>query len=89
MSQIDRNEPLSTQAKKIIELREEIKSKRKKKNYNGSKLRKYFAEAKELREDYNFSFADLSLWLRQYKRVKLTPDGVRSAYNRIAKEIDK
>lgn len=79
---------LALQVEQTLKLKKEIKERRRKRNYHGSKLRKHFAEAKRLREEYNFSFADISLWLRQHKRTKMTPDGVRSAYNRINKELD-
>lgn len=79
---------LAQEAIEIQKLKAELAEKRKKKRYSGSKLRKYFPEAKQLREEHGFSFADIALWLRTKKRVKLSTDGVRSAYQRIEKELD-
>lgn len=77
---------LENEVEKLKSIKAEIKSKRKKRNYSGSKLRPYFIEAKKLKEDYKFSFADISLWLKTFKKIKMKPDGVRSAYRRIEKE---
>lgn len=82
------NDLLASEAAKILELRKDIKEKRKKRNFSRSKLRKFFPEAKRLKEEFKFSFEDIALWLRRYKRVKMTPDGVRSSYRRIEKELE-
>ena len=80
---------LAVEAEEILKLKEDIKQRRKKRNFSRSKLRKYFAEAKRLKEEFGFSFEDIALWLRQCKRVKMTADGVRSSYRRIEKELEK
>ena len=80
------NDLLAVEAKAILQLKEDIKKRRRKRNFSRSKLRKYFAEAKRLKDEFNFSFEDIALWLRQCKRVKMTADGVRSSYRRIEKE---
>ena len=77
---------LAAEASEIIKLKKDLKDKRKKRSYSGSKLRKHFAEAKRLKEEFGFSFEDIALWLRKYKRIKMKADGVRSAYRRIEKE---
>lgn len=82
------NDILKAEAKEILALKDDLKKRRKKRNYSGSKLRKHFAEARRLKEEFNFSFADISLWLRRCKRVKMEAEGVRSAYRRIEKESD-
>ena len=79
---------LTLEAQEIVAYKKELKILRRKSNYSRTKLRKYFIEARRLKEEFNFSFKDISLWLRKYKHVKLTPDGVRTAYNRIKKEYD-
>ena len=84
----DMKDILAVEAEAIIEYKKQLKKQRRKSNYSRSKLRKYFTETKRLKEEFNFSFEDISLWLRKYKRVKMTADGVRSAYNRIKKEYD-
>lgn len=83
----DNNDILAKQADEIIQLRADIKKTRKRRSYSRSKLRKHFAEVKRLREEFNFSFPDIALWLRKYKRTRMSPDGVRSAYNRINDEF--
>lgn len=79
---------LAVEAEEILRLKEDIKQRRKKRNFSRSKLRKYFAEAKRLKEEFGFSFDDIALWLRQKKRIKMTTDGVRSSYRRIEKELE-
>ena len=79
---------LSQEASEILALKAKIKAQRKRKVFSQSKLRKHFAEAKRLREEFGFTFADITLWLRQKKRVKMTVNGVKSAYNRINKEYE-
>jgi len=83
------NDILALEAQEILELKAKLKAQRKKKNYSGSKLRKHFEEAKRLKEEFDFSFADIQLWLRNKKRVKMTVNGVKSAYRRIDAEIEK
>ena len=83
----EQNDTLATEAQEIKKLKEDIKKRRKKRSYSRSKLRKHFSEAKRLKEEFNFSFEDIALWLRQYKRIKMTADGVRSSYRRIEKEL--
>ncbi len=80
---------LEKEAKRILQLKAEIRERRKRKAYSGSKLRRFFGEAKVLREVYGFTFEDISLWLREFKRVKLSPAGVKSAYHRIDDELNK
>lgn len=77
---------LKSEVQEILKLKEELKLRRRKRNFSGSKLRKFFPEVKRLKEEFGFSFEDIALWLRQFKRVKLTADGVRSAYRRIEAE---
>ncbi|MCS6271832.1 hypothetical protein G3489_19345 [Shewanella baltica] len=89
MNKDNKNDLLANEAIEIVKLKNELKARRKKRSYSRSKLRKYFAEAKRLKEEFGFSFEDISLWLRQFKKIKMTPDGVRSSYRRIEKEIDK
>lgn len=79
---------LAVEAEEILKLKEDIKKRRKKRNFSRSKLRKYFAETKRLKDEFDFSFEDIALWLRQCKRVKMTADGVRSSYRRIEKELE-
>jgi translation initiation factor RLI1 len=81
------NDSLARDVEDILKIKKELKAKRRKRNFSGSKLRKHFAEAKRLKEEFCFSFDDIALWLRTKKRVKMTPDGVRSAYRRIEKEV--
>lgn len=83
---ISTKDVLAAEAKDILELKADIKKRRKKKNYSQSKLRKYFAEAQRLKDEFGFSFSDIALWLREKKRVNMKPDGVRSAYRRIERE---
>lgn len=78
---------LAAQANEILQLKRDLKKKKKKTNYSRSKLRKFFPEARRLKEEFGFSFPDISMWLREKKRVVMSPDGVRSAYRRIESEM--
>ncbi len=66
----------------------EIKIRLKKRSFSRSKIRPYFVEIKHLRDDHGFSFNEISLWLRTFKNVKISPDGVRTAYQRVEKKIN-
>lgn len=80
------SDALAAEVDQILRLKKDIKERRRKRNFSRSKLRKYFEEAKRLKEEFDFSFEDISLWLRQFKKIKMTADGVRSSYRRIEKE---
>ncbi len=75
-------EELDAQLQKIRELR-------KKRRYSSSRLNRFLDEIFHLRFIENATYADIALWLRSYKRTKVTKQSVQLFIKRHLNEIDE
>jgi len=67
---------------------EHIKKIRKKRRISSSRLNKYLHEILELSLLHDASYADIALWLRTYKRTKVSRQAVGTFINRHLATLD-
>lgn len=80
---------LKDEAIKIKELNEAIKKGRGKGAYGKSKIRKYQSEINRLRDEYELTFSEIVLWLKNYRKIKTSRSTVSNFYYRQKKQSGK
>lgn len=71
---------LEYEATEIKKLNEAIKKGKAKGSYGKSKLRKYQTEILKLRDNFDLTFSEIVLWLKLYRKIKVSRSSVSSFY---------
>lgn len=78
---------LKTTPEELLKQIEEIKARRKKRRLSSSRLNRHLEDILTLHYGMNSSCADIALWLRTHKRIKVTRQSVFNFIDKHVKSI--